>query len=212
MSGLALFALLLLVVVNGVFVAAEFALVRARRERLEALAEEGSRGAQLTLGQLDRIDEYLSACQVGITIASLGIGALIEPGAASLIEPIFGGISHGVAVTISVAIAFVLVTGLHISAGEQGPKMLAISRPDGAARVLSRPLAWFRLASAPFTLALTWLSNAMLRLLGVRRDEIAQEKHTSEDLKVLISQSAVGGDLDPGEAALRRGVFHPHEH
>jgi CBS domain containing-hemolysin-like protein len=211
MTGVLLVLLFVLIAVNGVFVAAEFALVRSRRSKIEQLASENARGAAAALKQIDRMDEYLSTCQVGITIASIGIGALVEPAVATLIEPAFGDVSHGVAVTISVAIAFVLVTSLHISVGEQVPKMLAISRPERAVRFLSAPLRWFRRISAPFTLGLTWLSNGMLRLLGVRADRIAEEQHTSEDLKVLISQSAVGGDLDPGEAVMLRGVFHLHE-
>jgi CBS domain containing-hemolysin-like protein len=118
LTAVLLIVLLLLVALNGLFVAAEFALVRARRARIESLAEEGSRGAGTALYQLDRIDEYLSACQVGITMASIGIGFLGEPAVATLIEPIFGALSHGVAVAISVAIAFALVTALHISVGE----------------------------------------------------------------------------------------------
>ena len=82
------------------------------------------------LEELDRIDEYLSACQLGITMASIGIGFLGEPAVAQLIEPIFGGLSHGVAVAISVAIAYALVTALHVTVGEQAPKLFAISRPE----------------------------------------------------------------------------------
>src|SRR5215216_708040 len=110
MRVLLLVLLLLLVAINGLFVAAEFALVRARRSRLEKLAEEGARGAGQAIAQIDRIDEYLSACQVGITMASIGIGFLGEPSLAKLLEPIFGGLSHGVAVGLSVTIAFTLVT------------------------------------------------------------------------------------------------------
>ncbi len=211
MTGFLLVLLFILVFLNGVFVAAEFALVRSRRSRIEQLAEEGNRSAARALGQIDQIDEYLSACQVGITMASIGIGALVEPAVGQLLEPIFGGFSHGVAVTISVALAFVLVTGLHISVGEQVPKMVAISRPEDAVQRLSRPLGWFRVASAPFTLGLTAISNAMSRLFGVRPEKLAEEQHSSEDLKVLIAQSAVGGELDPGEAVMLGGVFHLHE-
>ncbi len=211
MTGLLLVLLFILIFLNGVFVAAEFALVRSRRSRIEQLAAEGSRSAARALGQISQIDEYLSACQVGITMASIGIGALVEPAVGKLLEPVFGAFSHGVAVTISVAVAFVLVTGLHISVGEQVPKMLAISRPDSAVRRLSRPLAWFRTASAPFTLGLTAISNGILRLFSVRPGELAEEQHSSEDLKVLIAQSAVGGELDPGEAVMLGGVFHLHE-
>jgi CBS domain containing-hemolysin-like protein len=210
MTAALLVLLLVLIAINGVFVAAEFALVRSRRSRLEQLASEGSKQASVVLGQLDQIDEYLSACQVGITMASIGIGALVEPAVASVIKPAFGALSHGVAVTISVAIAFILVTALQISVGEQVPKLLAISRPEGTARRLARPLSWFRRASAPFTLGLTWAVNGIVRLFGVRPGEL-EEQPTSEDLQVLISQSAVGGKLDPGEAVMLRGVFHLHE-
>ncbi len=210
MTAVLLVLLLVLIVVNGVFVAAEFALVRSRRSRLEQLASEGSRRASVVLTELDQINEYLSACQVGITMASIGIGALVEPAVATLIKPAFGALSHGVAVTISVAIAFVLVTSLQISVGEQVPKLIAISRPEGTARGLAIPLRWFRRISAPFTLGLTWVVNGIVRMFGVRPGEL-EEQPTSEDLQVLISQSAVGGKLDPGEAVMLRGVFHLHE-
>jgi CBS domain containing-hemolysin-like protein len=210
MTAVLLVLLFLLIAINGVFVAAEFALVRSRRSRMEQLAAEGSRGASSVIDQLDRIDEYLAACQLGITMASIGIGFLGEPAVAELIEPIFGGLSHGVAVAISVAIAYTLVTTLHVVVGEQAPKYFAIARPEGSARSLAAPLRWFRRASAPFTVALTWMSNGLIRLFGVRPEEM-EAQPTTEDLKILISQSAVGGDLDPGEAVMLRGVFHLHE-
>src|SRR5215208_5649575 len=185
MTAVLLVLLFVLIAINGVFVAAEFALVRSRRGRVEQLAGEGARGASTVLEELDRIDEYLSACQLGITMASIGIGFLGEPAVAELIEPIFGGLSHGVA--------------------------FAISRPEASAKALAGPLRWFRRISAPFTVALTWMSNGVARLLGVRPGEIDEEQPTSEDLQVLISQSAVRGKLDPGEAVMLRGVFHLHE-
>jgi CBS domain containing-hemolysin-like protein len=210
MSVLLLVLLLVLVAVNGLFVAAEFALVRARRSRLEAMAAEGAAGAERALGELERLDEYLSACQVGITMASIGIGFLGEPSLAQLLEPIFGGLSHGLAVAISVAIAYALVTAIHISVGEQVPKMLAITRAEGALRVLARPLAAFRAASAPFTVALTKAANRIVRLFGVHPGEL-EEQHTEEDVKAIIQTSARGGSLDPGEAGMLSGVFHLHE-
>jgi CBS domain containing-hemolysin-like protein len=210
-TGLLLFFLLLLVAVNGLFVAAEFALVRSRRSRLEALAKEGETDAEEVLTQLEHIDEVLSACQVGITMASIGIGFLGEPAIADLLEPLIEGpAGHGVAVGISVALAFVISTSLHITVGEQVPKMLAITRPEPAARFLVRPVNWFRIASAPFTLALTKIANGIVRLFGVDPRKL-EEKHTTEDLKGIIRQSATGGTLDPGEAVMLGGVFHLHE-
>jgi CBS domain containing-hemolysin-like protein len=210
MTAVYLVLLFVLIAINGLFVAAEFALVRSRRSRVEQLASEGNRAAGSVIDQLDHIDEYLAACQLGITMASIGIGFLGEPAVAKLIEPIFGGLSHGVAVAISVAIAYTLTTTLHVVVGEQAPKYFAIARPEKSARRLSGPLRLFRRISAPFTVALTWMSNGLVRLFGVRSTEL-EDQPTAEDLKVLISQSAVGGDLDPGEATMLGGVFHLHE-
>ncbi len=210
MSALLLVLLLLLVAINGFFVAAEFALVRSRRGKIEQLAEEGESGAEAVIEQLDKIDESLSACQVGITMASIGIGFLGEPALAELLEPAFGGLSHGLAVGLSVAIAFTLVTALHISVGEQVPKMLAIGHAERTARRVSRPLNWFRLITAPVTIALSAFSNAIVRLFGVDPTDI-EERHTAEDLKQIIDRSKLGGTLDPGEAGMLGGVFHLHE-
>src|SRR5215203_5759452 len=123
-SALLLTAVVALVAANGFFVAAEFALVRARRPRIERLADEGAQGAQLVLRQIDRIDQYLSACQLGITMASLGIGFLGEPAIARLVEEPLGNMfGHAVAVTSAIAIAYVLVSAAHITVGEQVPKI-----------------------------------------------------------------------------------------
>jgi CBS domain containing-hemolysin-like protein len=210
LTAVLLIVLVLLLALNGLFVAAEFALVRARRSRIEGLAKGGSRAARRALEQIDRIDEYLSACQVGITMASIGIGFLGEPAVATLIEPIFGALSHGVAVAISVAIAFSLVTALHISVGEQVPKMLAITNSETTARFTAAPLRWFRVATAPVTVGLTAVSNAIVRLFGVNPRQLSDEP-TSEDVKAIIAQSRSEGQLDPGEAGMLSGVFHLHE-
>src|SRR5258707_13301084 len=111
MSVLLLVFLLLLIAVNGFFVAAEFAIVRSRRSRLEQLRDEGARRASLALDQIEHVDQYVATSQVGITLASLGIGFLGEPALATLLEPIFGGVfSHAISLAISIAIAFTIVT------------------------------------------------------------------------------------------------------
>jgi CBS domain containing-hemolysin-like protein len=210
MSDLLLVLLLLLIAINGFFVAAEFALVRSRRGKLEQAAEEGEAGAEAVVEQLDRIDESLSACQIGVTIASIGIGFLGEPSLAKLLEPVFGNLSHGAAAALSLAIAFTFVTAIHISIGEQVPKMLAIANAEKTARRVSRPLGWFAVATAPVTKALSWVSNGVVRLFGVDPTDL-EEHHTSEDLKQIIDSSRMGGHLDPGEAGMLGGVFHLHE-
>ena len=208
MTALFLALLVLLVLLNGLFVAAEFALVRTRKGRIEALAKEGESGAEEALEQLDKIDESLASCQFGITLASIGIGFLGEPAIAQLIEPALG---DGTGATITAfAISFVVATSLHITIGEQVPKMLAITRAEGVARALSRPLNTFTAISKPFIWALNKASNAIVRLFGVDPHDLG-EKHTSADLKEIIQTSAKGGSLDPGEAVMLGGVFHLHE-
>ena len=201
-----------LVGLNAFFVAAEFALVRARSDRLDALSEEGARGAKLARRVVDEIDEYLSACQLGITLASIGIGFLGEVALASQLEPLFGDVvGHGVAVAISVTVAYLLVTSLHITVGEQVPKIFAISHPEGVARRTARPLALFRTVFKPFIALLNSTSNAILKLVGVNPEEGFEEATRSEDLKMLIARGVRGGTLDPGEAVMLSGVFHLHE-
>jgi len=179
---LLILAVLVLVLLNGFFVAAEFGLVRARREKLEGIAEEGgrgARGARMALHQLENIAEYLSACQLGITLTSIGIGFLGEVALAHLLEDALGGIvSHAVAAPLSFVVAYVLATSAHITVGEQVPKIYAITHPETIARSTARPLHWFRIALKPAISALNAASNGMLRLLGVRTDSSEFEEAT----------------------------------
>ncbi len=209
---LLLLGVVVLVGLNGFFVAAEFALVRSRESRLEQMRDDGVRGAELVLREVDRIDEYLSACQLGITMASLGIGFLGEPAIANLLEdPLGNAFGHGVAVAISLAIAYLLTTALHITVGEQVPKIYSIVHPEGTARRVARGLHWFRIAFNPLIWLLNTTSNALLRTVGVDARAEFDEATSAEDLKLLIARSSRGGQLDPGEAGMLSGVFHLHE-
>ena len=209
----ALFIILtaLLVLVNAFFVIAEYALVRSRRERLEALADDGARGARLALTQIDQIGDYISACQVGITMASIGIGALGEPAIAHLLEPLFGhALGHTAAVAISVIIAYLLITIAQSIVGEIVPKLYTIQHAEGLARGIARPIQFFRVLFHPFILVLNSASNSILRMLGTDPDA-EPEGGTPDELKRLIAQSSTGGKLDIGEANMLTGVFHLHE-
>ena len=210
MTAVYLVAVVLLVFINGFFVAAEFALVRVRRARIEAMAKDDA-AARMVLEELDEINEYLSACQVGITLASIGIGFLGEPAIAELIEPLFGGLSSGVSLALSVFIAYVVVTILHITVGEQVPKVMAITRAEAMARRVARPLRAFSLALRPFIVLLNKLSTGMARLLGYKPEEISETVTGAEDLKLLIGESLRGGQLETSEAGMLSGVFHLHE-
>jgi CBS domain containing-hemolysin-like protein len=211
MTAVLLVGMLVLILVNAFFVAAEFALVRARRSRLEQLGEGDAR-AQLALEEIGEISEYLSACQLGVTFASIGIGFLGEPAIAQLIHPWLGGsLSHGLALAISLTVAYVLTTALHITIGEQVPKLFAISRAERMARAVARPLYWFTKAFRPFVAVLNGASNAILRLLRVDPAVAFEEGGTPEDLKLLITQSLEGGQLEQEEALMLSGVFELNE-
>jgi CBS domain containing-hemolysin-like protein len=210
-NGLKLILAVVLVAINAFFVAAEYALVRSKRARLELMREEGSRGAALALSQLDRINEYISAVQIGVTMTSIGIGALATPALADILKGALGSTpSHDAAVVISVVLAFAMIAATQLIAGEMVPKLYAIDRAETIARRIARPLQAFSVLFHPVIIALTVVSGRILRLLGVEMS--AQQGGGSPDeLKRLIAESYAGGQLDPGEAGMLTGVFHLHE-
>jgi CBS domain containing-hemolysin-like protein len=211
-SVLLILAVLALVGLNGLFVAAEFALVRARRDRIEALAGEGARGAPLAGRQIEQIDEYLSACQVGITLASIGIGFLGERAIGELLAHSLEGVLGAVAgAVLGVVIAYVVTTFAHITVGEQVPKIYAITHAEGTARFTAAPLEWFRLLAKPFIWLVNVSSNGVLRLIGVNPEAELEDSANQEDVKMLIARGMHHGTLDPGEAVMLSGVFHLHE-
>lgn len=201
----------LLVLANAFFVIAEYGLVRSRRTRLEALIEEGARGARLALRQQENIGDYITACQVGITMASIGIGALGQPSIAHVLEdPLGPALGSSAAVVISVVIAYLLITTAQSIAGEIVPKLYAIQHAEALARRVARTLEFFRIAFQPFIFVLNSTSRAVLRLFGTDPDAEA-EGGTPDDLKRLIAHSQTGGQIDAGEANMLTGVFHLHE-
>jgi CBS domain containing-hemolysin-like protein len=210
-NGLKLILTAVLIAINAFFVVAEYALVRSRRARLEVMREKGERGAALALEQLSSINEYISSVQIGVTLTSIGIGALGEPALAAILKSALGNtLSHGVAVVISVVVAFTVISFSQILAGEMVPKFYAIGRAETVARRVARPLRAFTLLFRPLVLALTTMANGILRVLGV---EASREGRggSPDELKRLIAESYAGGHIDPGEAGMLTGVFHLHE-
>ena len=175
------------------------------------MADEGSRGARLALGQLAEIGDYISACQVGITMASIGIGAVGQPAIAHALTPVFGNVAgHGLSVVISAVIAYVLITFFQSTVGEIVPKLYTIQHAEALARRIAPPMQTFAIVFKPFISVLNVSSEWMLRRLGVDPD--AEPAHgTPEELKRLIAESQTGGQLDVGEAEMLTGVFHLHE-
>src|SRR3954453_1548144 len=187
---LLLFGVAVLVALNGVFVAAEFALVRSSQGRVEQLRDEGRRGAALVAKQIEHIDQYLSACQLGITMTSLGIGFLGEPAIAQLFEDGFGtAISHNASLAISLTLAYLITTALHITFGEQVPKIYSIVNSEATALRVARPLELFHTVFNPLIWLLNTASNGVLRVLGVNARAEFEEVSSSEDLKLIIARS-----------------------
>ncbi len=211
MSILLLVFLLLLIAVNGFYVAAEFAVVRSRRARLEQMRDGGVRGAGRALEQLDRVDEFVATSQVGITLASLGIGFLGEPALAELLEPLFTGFAaHAVALGLAIALAFVIVTFLHVILGEQSPKMIAIGRPESVLIRVTGPLVFTGRMLHPLIIATNAPANFLVqKVLRLSTEDV--EETSAEELRLIIARGAKQGGLDPGEAGMLGGVFHLHE-
>ena len=211
MNALELILAALLIAINAFFVIAEYALVRSRRSRLEVMREEGAKGAGLALEQLGRINEYISGVQIGVTLTSIGVGALGEPALASLLKGALGNtLSHGVAVAVSGVVAFAIIASTQLIAGEMVPKFYAIGRAEQVARRVARPLQAFSVVFHPLIVGLTAIADRILRLFGV---DMKQERRggSPDELKRLIAESYAGGHIDPGEAGMLSGVFHVHE-
>jgi CBS domain containing-hemolysin-like protein len=212
MTPVLLLAVPALIAMNAFYVAAEYALVRSRPDRVEAAVERGDRGAALFKREIDQIDDYIAACQVGITMTSIGLGAVGEPIIAHVLEdPLGGPLGHGTAVVIAGIVAYLIITSMHITYGELVPKVYTVANADRVGRRLARPLHFSRRLFHPFIAALTGLADLTLRPLGVDPEAAGEEETTSEDLKFLIARSQHGGQLDPGEAHMLEGVFHLHE-
>ena len=202
----------LLIAVNGFFVAAEYALVRSRLDRIEQLENEGRKRASLARWQIEHIDQYIAACQVGVTLASIGIGAVGEPVLAHYLDKLLGqAVGHGVALVIAATIAYLFISACHITVGELSPKIYTVAYPETVMLRSARLLQFSSRVFRPVSIALSAAAQWILRPFGIRAEGLGEEITTSEDLKFLIARSASGGTLDPGEAVMLRGVFHLHE-
>jgi putative hemolysin len=202
-------AVALLVACNGFFVAAEFSLVSARRTRIEQLAQEGNRAAKAARKAMGELDSYIAATQLGITLASLGLGFIGEPAIGHLIERLIPEalIPHEVSAGLAVAIAFALVTLLHIVLGELVPKSIALQRPESTALVVARPTSWFRTLFRPVIGIMNGIGNGIVKLLGFDPQSGHSNVHSPEELEMLVHSSREAGLLEEKEETLLRRVF-----
>jgi CBS domain containing-hemolysin-like protein len=201
---------LLLVVLNGFFVAAEFALVKVRASQLDIKSQTGSARAKLAKTLLEKLDAYLSATQLGITLASLGLGWVGEDVFAHLVTNVFvkfGASPEGWTVhSISIPMAFACLTFLHITLGEQIPKMIGIKYAMPTTLLIAYPMRIFYFLCAPFIWLLNKTSNAVLRLIGVKKAG-EEDVHSEEELRLILTESEEGGAIKPSENELIQNVF-----
>ncbi|MCL6457469.1 MAG: hemolysin family protein [Gorillibacterium sp.] len=208
--GLNLLLVLFLVGINAFFVAAEFSLVKIRRTRLQELVSQGNGKAKHAMIVTDKLDTYLSASQLGITLASLGIGYIGEPAIAELIfEPLLSsaGIENSpLAHVLSFLFTFATITFLHIVLGEQAPKNFAIQKAEGTALWLSGMLILFTKIFKPFIWVLNAASNGVLRIINVDVT-VEHEAHTEKEIRIMLGQSAKSGHIDNDELKLFDNIF-----
>ena len=195
-------------IMNAFFVMAEFSLVRVRKSQVEILVDEGRKGAKYTKLVADNVNAYLSACQLGITLASLALGWLGEPAVSALFEPLFKALNVPEAAThgISIVIGFVIITALHIVVGELIPKSLAIFSTERYALFTATPLVWFYRITYPVMWLFNSITNGVMKMLG---HDVANEHevYTDEEIKLLIDESTESGLIDPEQNEYVDNIF-----
>src|SRR5215467_3283289 len=202
---------LALVFANGFFVAAEFAIVTVRKTRVDQLIAEGSSGARAVRRAISDPTSFIAATQLGITMASLGLGWIGEPALAVMLEPALHSLPVALRATtahsISVAIAFALITALHIVLGELTPKTIKLARAEMTALLIVRPTELFKRAFWPFISLLNGMGRFVTGLLGVRVAEGHAMVHSEEELKMLVTASQEAGVLEEHEEQMLHRVF-----
>ncbi|MFN8573922.1 MAG: hemolysin family protein [Gemmatimonadaceae bacterium] len=201
----------ILLVLNGLLVAAEFSLVRARRTRLEGMARGGDRQAKIALRALSNLSRVLSASQLGITLTSLGIGWLAESALGEVFRAWFAtlpvAIEMSVKVSAAAVVALTIATFFHVVFGELAPRAVALQHPEEFARWLAPPILVFGWITSPFTAILNNSAQLVLRLIGQKADVGEEPVHSPEELRMLIEHSEEGGAIPTQDAALIEGVF-----
>ncbi|MDQ0221293.1 HlyC/CorC family transporter [Peribacillus cavernae] len=204
-----LFLLVILIAFTAFFVATEFAIIRVRSSRIEQLIAEGKPGAIAAQRVTSHLDEYLSACQLGITVTALGIGWLGEPTIAHLFEPLFERFNIGASAAhiISVIIAFAIVTFLHVVVGELAPKTVAIQKAEAVALTFAKPIIWFYKIMFPFIWTLNGSARFITSLFGLKPASEHELAHSEEELRFLLSESYKSGEINQNELKYVNNIF-----
>ena len=212
--GIRLVAVQALVLANGFFVAAEFAIISVRKTRIDQLLAEGSRMARPVRRALEAPDQFIAATQLGITMASLGLGWIGEPALARLIDPLLtrvrvpAPVAVATTQTIAFAIAFSIITALHIVLGELAPKTVALQYPEKVALIVAKPTEIFLRVFRPFIRVLNGMGWAVVRMFGMKAASGHGLVHSEEELKMLVTASQQAGVLEEEEEQMLHRVFH----
>ena len=209
-SALGLFSIVALVAANAYFVASEFSLVAVRRSQVRLWQAEGRRGAGAAARAIGRLDDAIAATQLGITLASIGLGFLGEPVLAGLLEPTlagFGAASGSAAHGIAIAVAFGLITFVHVVAGELAPKAIALDRPGPVALWCAGPLLLFSRLTRPAIWVMNGCGNALVRLFGVKPAGEAGRVHSAEELRMLVREASETGQIRADTGRMLGNVF-----
>ncbi|MEC0240782.1 hemolysin family protein [Paenibacillus dokdonensis] len=198
-----------LIGLSAFFVAVEFAVIRVRASRVDQMIAEGRKGAGAVKKVLENLDGYLSACQLGITITSLILGFLGEPTVEKILHPVFGKwhFSEGLSSILSLVIAFVVITYLHVVIGELAPKTIAIRKAETIAVWFAPPIIWFNRIMYPFIWLLNGSANQLVRLFGIKPASEHEEAHSEEELQIILSESHESGKINDNEFGYVSRIF-----
>ena len=199
----------LLIALTAFFVATEFAIVKVRVSRIDQLIAEGKKGATAAKRVVTHLDEYLSACQLGITITALGLGWLGEPTVEKLLHPVFVYFELNESLThiLSFGIAFALVTFLHVVVGELAPKTVAIQKAEAVTLVFATPIIWFYKLMYPFIWFLNGSARVLVGLFGLKPASEHEVAHSEEELRILLSESYKSGEINKNELKYMNNIF-----
>ncbi|MDP7992412.1 hemolysin family protein [Bacillus sp. MHSD_36] len=199
----------ILIALTGFFVAVEFAIIKVRSSRIDQLVSEKRRGALAAKKVTSNLDEYLSACQLGITITALGLGWLGEPTIKHLLEPLFLKlhVSPAISSTVSFIIAFAVITFLHVVIGELAPKTFAIQKAEQVSLLLSKPLIYFYRVMYPFIWALNGSARLVTGLFGLHPASEHEVAHSEEELRLILSESYESGEINQREFKYVNNIF-----
>lgn len=201
--------IVLLIALTAFFVASEFAIVKVRKTRIDQLVQEGNRNALAAKRVISNLDEYLSACQLGITITALGLGWLGEPTVEHLLHPLFErmNINESIATILSFGIAFSIITFLHVVVGELAPKTLAIQKSERITLLFSRPLIFFYKIMYPFIWALNGSARIITGMFGLKPASEHEVAHSEEELRLILSESYKKGEINQSEFKYMNNIF-----